>query len=75
MSKVKCALVFLLVGSLFSASLVFAGGPREVEAAAEAVPSDTLTYLLYGEPNGLDPAEAYDARSWTCINNYTAQIN
>jgi peptide/nickel transport system substrate-binding protein len=69
MSKLKCALVFLLVGSLFSAALVFARGPKEVGAAAEAVPSDTLTYLLYGEPGELDPATAYDARSWTCINN------
>ena len=70
MSKGKCALVFLLVGSLFAASLVFArGGPEEVEAAVEAVPSDTLPYLLYGEPGGLDPAEAYDARCCTCIYN------
>jgi len=70
MSKGKCALVFLLVGSLFAASLVFAGGgPREVEAAVEAVPSETLTYLLYGEPESLDPAYAYDARSNSIINN------
>ena len=70
MNKGKCALVFLLVGSLFAVSLVFAGGgPREAEAAAPAAASETLNYLLYGEPESLDPAYAYDARSNSIINN------
>ncbi len=62
--RVKYALVVLLMVCLFSASFLFAAEKKEVE-----VVSDTLTYLLYGEPEALDPATAYDARSWSCMMN------
>jgi peptide/nickel transport system substrate-binding protein len=65
MKKITYALVFLLAMGLFSASFLFATGEKE---EVEVV-SDKLVYLLYGEPEGLDPATAYDARSWSCIMN------